>query len=142
MNISSILLIISLLFISAKDGCNKKEAERAEGIVGQWRWVKGFCCGRTSKWSYQETCDCKKSIEFTADGRYMKYDRDVLVKEGVYRLRKGLNDYLLKEGDDRDAIVFGEYDAAYLLTKGDTLGITFGYMDGPNDYYVRKEESK
>src|SRR5687767_10253778 len=134
MKFKLLALIPAILFISAKGGCNKEDQQRAEGLTGEWKWVKTFCCGRTSKWTDPSTCTCTKMIVFTKDGKYSKYNDGALVKQGTFSLRKGLNDYQQSTGDNREAIIFDNDDAAYIIMENDTMGITMGYMDGPNDY--------
>jgi hypothetical protein len=127
------------LYVSADGGCNRKDKEAANSLHGKWRWVKTFCCGRTSVWSTPESCNCTRSLELKSDGSYVLMDNGEVTKEGTYMLRRGINDYQLSTGDEREAIVMDSTDAYYLSMNGDTLGVTMGYMDGPNYFYVKSE---
>lgn len=135
-----IILISLIAFIgltSAEGGCNRPK-ETTNTVVGKWRWVKTFCCGRGSQWTDPSTCNCTKGIEFKADGSYIQYMNGGVQKEGTYILRKGLNDYQYETGDTSLAIRMDEESEAYVVFNNDTLGITRGYMDLDNNYFVRE----
>lgn len=130
------LLLISLVLLSAKGGCSSEENEQA--VVGEWTWVKTFCCGRTSVWTNPETCKCSQSLSILKDGTFKLVKDEAVLQEGTYILRKGINDFQQQQGDSALVIQFNEDYPAYVEFIGDTLRLARGYMDFDNVYYVRK----
>lgn len=134
-----VLLCVTL--ISAKGGCSDEST--AQPVIGNWIWVKTFCCGRTSTWTSPETCKCKKELQINEDGTfsYTSSVNDVNDKnlgKGKYILRKGLNEYQYSQGDSALCIQFNEQAPAYVEFIGDTLLLSRGYMDYDNVYFIRK----
>lgn len=131
-----LLLLLSLTLLSAKGGCSSEENEQA--IVGEWTWVKTFCCGRTSVWTSPETCNCTQSLSILKDGSFILTKDNVVLQDGTYILRKGINDYQQQQGDSALVIKMNDDYPAYIEFIGDTLVLARGYMDYDNVYYVRK----
>ncbi len=130
------LLFFSLLFISAKDGCNSNKIRNP--IYGNWVWAKTFCCGRNSVWSDPNTCGYSQNLEINPDGTYRLHRTNDKVQKGKYTIRKGLNDFQLQQGDTSLVIQMGEDPPSYIHFIGDTLVLSRGYMDYDNVYYVRE----
>ncbi len=133
------LLLLSITLLSAKGGCSSEENEQA--IVGEWTWVQTFCCGRTSVWTNTETCKCTQSLSILKDGTFKMIKDELVLQEGTYLLRKGINDYQQQQGDSALVIQFNEDYPAYVEFIGDTLRLARGYMDFDNVYYVRKKSN-
>jgi hypothetical protein len=133
---SLLLLLISLALLSAKGGCSSEESNSP--VIGEWTWVKTFCCGRTSAWTSVETCNCTKELLINKDGTFNLTENNSLKLEGTYSLRKGINDFQQQQGDSALTIQFNEEAPAYIEFIGDTLLLARGYMDYDNVYYVRK----
>lgn len=131
-----LLLLLSISLLSAKGGCSSEENEQA--IVGEWTWVKTFCCGRTSVWTNTETCKCTQTLSITKDGTFKLVKDELVLQEGKYILRKGINDFQQQQGDSALVIQMNEDYPAYVEFIGDTLLLARGYMDYDNMYYVRK----
>jgi hypothetical protein len=129
------ILLLAFSLISAKGGCSEEKDEQA--VVGKWKWVKTFCCGRTSVWTNPNTCSCTQELDIHADGTFQLRKDGKEVEQGKYLLRKGLNDFQLKEGDSALCIQFNEGYAAYVEFIGDTLLLSRGYMDFDNVYYIK-----
>lgn len=127
--------LISVTLLSAKGGCSEETANQP--IIGEWTWVKTFCCGRTSVWTSPSTCNCTQSLSIKEDGTF-KLVKEGKTEEGNYILRKGINDFQQKQGDSALTIQFADQYAAYIEFIGDTLLLSRGYMDFDNVYYVRK----
>ncbi len=130
------LLLLSLLFISAKDGCNSNKTTNP--IEGDWVWVKTFCCGRNSVWSSPETCKTTQTLTLAKDGKFVLNRVGQDLQKGKYILRYGLNDFQLQQGDSSLVIQFDDEIPAYVQFIGDTLVLSRGYMDYDNVYYIRK----
>lgn len=130
-------LLISTLMISAKGGCSSDSDQQA--VIGEWTWVKTFCCGRTSVWSSPESCYCTQSLSIKKDGTYELLKNDKVEKQGKYILRKGLNEFQNQQGDSALVIQMDEDYPAYIEFIGDTLLLARGYMDFDNVYYVKKK---
>lgn len=129
------LALIAFTLVSAKGGCSEESA--GQPVVGEWTWVKTFCCGRTSVWTSPPTCNCTQSLNIMADGSFKLIKGDK-VEEGMYQLRKGINDYQQQQGDSALTIQFNDQYPAYVEFIGDTLLLSRGYMDFDNVYYIRK----
>lgn len=132
------LLIISVFLISAKGGCNEKDEDESL-LIGEWRWVKTFCCGRTSKWIDPNTCSCTQQLNIKKDGSYELFKNDTLKYSGKYSIRKGINDSQFAMGDSALVIHLEHSYPAYIEFIGDTLLLSMGYMDYSNDYFVPKK---
>jgi hypothetical protein len=130
------LLLISIVLLSAKGGCSSEESSNP--IIGEWIWVKTFCCGRNSVWTNAETCECTQSLSILKDGRFKLKKDGLVLQEGTYLLRKGINNFQQQQGDSALVIQFNEEYPAYVEFLGDTLRLARGYMDFDNVYYVRK----
>jgi hypothetical protein len=133
-----LLLLLSVTLLSAKGGCSSEENEQA--IVGEWKWIKSFCCGRNSVWTTVETCNCSKTLTILKDGTYTLQVDSAALKVGTYKIRRGINDFQETQGDSAMTILFGEEDPAYVVFTGDTLLLSRGYMDGTNDYFVKSSK--
>lgn len=129
------MALIAFTLISAKGGCSEESA--GQPVVGEWTWVKTFCCGRNSVWTSPPTCNCTQSLSIRADGSF-KLTKGDKIEEGMYQLRKGINDYQQEQGDSALTIQFNDQYPAYVEFIGDTLLLARGYMDFDNVYYVRK----
>jgi hypothetical protein len=130
------LLFISLLFLSAKDGCNSSKLSNP--VEGEWVWVKTFCCGRNSVWSSPETCKTSQSLTLNKNGTFELNRVGQNIEKGKYILRRGLNDFQMQQGDSSLVIQFNDDIPAYVQFLGDTMVLSRGYMDYDNVYYVRK----
>ncbi len=137
------MILIAFTLISAKGGCSEESNDQP--VVGEWVWVKTFCCGRTSTWTSPSTCNCSIDLNINADGTYSlkqnggaQLEGNNSEKKGKYTLRKGLNDFQFQQGDSALTIQLGEQQPAYVEFIGDTLLLSRGYMDYDNVYYVRK----
>jgi hypothetical protein len=130
-----ILVIISFFIISAKGGCSSEENKPA--VIGEWQWVKTFCCGRTSKWIDEKQCNCTQKLIITDDKKFEWYKNDTLKSSGNYELRKGINDTQYASGDSALVIILENSYPAYVEFIGDTLLLSMGYMDYSNDYFIR-----
>lgn len=130
------LLLISITLLSAKGGCSPDQDDQA--VVGEWIWVKTFCCGRTSKWTSPELTKSTSSILINSDGTFKRFKNDTLETEGKYILRRGLNDFQKDQGDSALVIQLNDEYPAFVEFIGDTLLLARGYMDYDNVYYVRK----
>lgn len=129
-----ILITLSVFIISAKGGCSQEENKAA--VIGEWKWVKTFCCGKTSKWIDESQCNCSQRLVITEDNKYEWYKNDTLKSSGSYQLRKGINDSQYASGDSALVIVLENSYPAYVEFIGDTLLLSMGYMDYSNDYFV------
>lgn len=135
------LALLALTLISAKSGCNEESTDQP--VVGEWVWVKTFCCGRNSVWTTPENSNITKQLNIKSDGtfEYIATGEPQFEGEtntGKYQLRKGLNDYQFQQGDSALTIQFNNQQPAYVEFIGDTLLLSRGYMDFDNVYYVRK----
>ncbi len=129
-------LFLTFGFISAKSSCSSNNNQ--DLLLGEWKWVKSYCCGRNTQLINEESCKCKQSLTILKNGTYEWKKNKEILRSGTYILRKGINDYQLSRGDSALAIQFGQEDAAYVMYSGDTLIISRGYMDYSNDYFVRR----
>ncbi|MCF8283642.1 MAG: hypothetical protein K9I48_01555 [Sphingobacteriales bacterium] len=135
------LALISTVLLSAKGGCNEESSQQP--VVGEWVWVKTFCCGRTSVWTTPENSTITKQLNIKSDGTFEytstgEPQLEGTANTGKYQLRKGLNDYQFQQGDSALTIQFNDQQPAYVEFIGDTLLLSRGYMDYDNVYYVRK----
>lgn len=130
------MLLLGITLISAKGGCSSEEDEQA--IIGEWQWVKTFCCGRTSVWTSPQTCNCMQTLTVLKDGTFKIIKDEMVIQEGTYVLRKGINDFQQQQGDSALVIQMNEDYPAYIEFIGDTLLLSRGYMDFDNVYYIRK----
>lgn len=137
------LAFLALTLISAKGGCSEESTDQP--VVGEWVWVKTFCCGRTSVWTSPNTCNCSQELHINSDGTFelsftgiAQLEGNNSSKSGKYSLRKGLNDFQYQQGDSALTIQFNDQQPAYVEFIGDTLLLSRGYMDYDNVYYVRK----
>ncbi len=138
MRITFIGIAICLFYISADSGC-REENKETHPVIGNWKWVKTFCCGRTSVWTNPSTCGCNKSLSINEDGTYQYFENEKETLHGEYLIRKGINDYQYETGDSSAVIQFGEDPGAYISFNDDTLLLSKGYMDMSNDYYVKQK---
>ncbi len=138
-----VLALLTLTLISAKGGCSEESTNQP--VVGEWVWVKTFCCGRTSTWSSPSSCKCFQDLNIKSDGTFeMKFsginqlENSESSKSGKYKIRKGINDFQFQQGDSALTIQFNDQQPAYIEFIGDTLLLSRGYMDYDNVYYIRK----
>ncbi len=144
MNLKTLALaLLAFTIISAKGGCSEESTDQP--VVGEWVWVKTFCCGRTSVWKSPNTCNCSQELHIKADGTFeLSFSGSAQLEgnnshnSGKYLLRKGLNDFQYQQGDSALTIQFNDQQPAYVEFIGDTLLLSRGYMDYDNVYYVRK----
>ena len=130
-----LLTLVAFILISAKGGCNENQEDQ-QLLIGEWKWVKSFCCGRTSTWIDLSTCNCNQKLIVAKDGTYQWFKNDTLTFSGKYEIRKGINDSQYAMGDSALVLNLEHSYPAYVEFIGDTLLLSMGYMDYSNDYFV------
>jgi len=131
------IITAGIFLVSADGGC--KQGNESAALNGTWKLEKTNCCGRGMKMIIPEKGTIK-TITFQEEGKYKEATNGITSKEGVFSLRKGINDYQYSVGDSANVVLFDSLMSGYITYLKDTLVISFGYMDLQTDFYTKKKK--
>jgi uncharacterized protein (TIGR03067 family) len=126
------LAILSIVLTYSVAMACDEDKKAMKALTGKWELVKTDCCGRTTKTSMAEPGE--KVISFKSDGT-METTEHGKKQASTYQLtrNKTMDENLVMLSMGRET-----YPAMYHI-DGDTLTLSWGYMDLQIEYYVKKK---
>lgn len=100
-------------------------------IVGNWNWLETYCCGRMKGVEKASITKEVKGINIYPDGKFERTENGKVVSSGAYTMGTGT------PYKERNSIQFDQSPGALIDFKGDTVVLSWEYMDLQIETYVR-----
>ena len=126
--LTTVFTLFTYTLVMACDDIKKQ----MKALAGTWELLKTDCCGRLNKTTIAEPGE--KVITFFADGK-MEMTSDGEKVQSSWRMYRDTN-------FDKEATLLDlgkQNRPAMYNIQGDTLIISWGYMDLQTEYYLRKK---